>query len=44
MKRNSPRCAAELDTGPTYLKRRLCLEGSASEIFLRAAPVIRRDV
>jgi methionyl-tRNA formyltransferase len=34
------RCAAELDAGPVYLKRPLCLEGSASEIFLRAAGVI----
>ncbi|MBK1633375.1 hypothetical protein CKO31_21990 [Thiohalocapsa halophila] len=34
------RCVAELDAGPVYLKRPLCLEGSASEIFLRAAGLI----
>ncbi|NEX17699.1 MAG: methionyl-tRNA formyltransferase [Halochromatium sp.] len=34
------RCVAELDAGPVYLKRPLCLEGSASEIFLRAASLI----
>lgn len=31
------RCVEELDAGPVYLKRPLCLEGAASEIFLRAA-------
>lgn len=31
------RCVAELDAGPVYMKRPLCLEGAASEIFLRAA-------
>ena len=34
------RCVAELDAGPIYLKRPLSLEGSASEIFHRAANVI----
>lgn len=34
------RCVAELDAGPIYLKRPLCLEGAASEIFLRAAGTI----
>ena len=34
------RCVAELDAGPIYLKRPLCLEGSATEIFLRAAGLI----
>lgn len=34
------RCVAELDAGPIYLKQPLCLEGSASEIFLRAAGLI----
>lgn len=31
------RCTRELDAGPVYMKRPLCLAGSASEIFLRAA-------
>jgi len=31
------RCVAEVDAGPIYAKRPLYLEGSASEIFLRAA-------
>lgn len=31
------RCVAELDAGPIYMKRPLCLEGAAAEIFLRAA-------
>jgi methionyl-tRNA formyltransferase len=34
------RCVAELDAGPVYLKRPLCLKGSAAEIFLRAAGLI----
>jgi methionyl-tRNA formyltransferase len=34
------RCVAELDAGPIYLKHPLCLEGSASEIFLRATGLI----
>jgi methionyl-tRNA formyltransferase len=34
------RCVAELDAGPIYMKRPLTLEGSAAEIFLRAADVI----
>jgi methionyl-tRNA formyltransferase len=34
------RCITELDAGPIYLKKPLNLEGSASEIFLRAAAVI----
>lgn len=34
------RCTAEVDGGPIYLKRPLTLEGSASEIFLRAAEII----
>lgn len=35
------RCVAELDAGPIYMKRPLSLEGSASEIFLRAADVVQ---
>ncbi len=31
------RCLAELDTGPTYLKRPLSLLGSAEEILMRAS-------
>ena len=34
------RCAEGVDAGPVYSKRPLCLEGAASEIFLRAAGVI----
>lgn len=34
------RCVAQLDAGPIYMKRPLSLEGSASEIYLRAADVI----
>jgi methionyl-tRNA formyltransferase len=34
------RCVAELDAGPIYMKRPLSLEGSASDIFLRAAEEI----
>jgi methionyl-tRNA formyltransferase len=33
-------CVAELDAGPIYMKRPLTLEGSAFEIFHRAADVI----
>jgi methionyl-tRNA formyltransferase len=35
------RCTSELDSGPIYLKRPLDLRGSASEIFHRAAKVIK---
>jgi methionyl-tRNA formyltransferase len=34
------RYVAELDARPNYLKRPVCLEGSASEILLRAAGLI----
>jgi methionyl-tRNA formyltransferase len=34
------RCINELDAGPIYLKRPLDLQGSANDIFLRAAGVI----
>lgn len=34
------KCQGELDAGPVYLKRPLNLNGSAEEIFLRAANVI----
>ena len=34
------RCVAELDAGPIYLKQPLSLEGSATEIFHRAANII----
>lgn len=34
------RCGAELDAGPIYLKRRLSLDGSAEEIYLRASEII----
>lgn len=38
------RCVRELDAGPIYLKRPLCLAGSAEEIFLRAAGVIEEMI
>mgnify|MGYP002338717601 CR=1 FL=1 len=34
------RCVKEMDAGPIYLKQPLCLEGAASEIFLRAVGLI----
>jgi len=37
-------CEREMDAGPIYCKRPLCLEGSASEIFLRAASVIEEMI
>ncbi|MHB1349610.1 MAG: methionyl-tRNA formyltransferase [Desulfobulbaceae bacterium] len=38
------RCVAELDAGPVYLKRDLCLHGTAEEIFVRAGQVIREMI
>lgn len=38
------RCVAELDAGPIYMKQPLSLEGSASEIFHRAADVVRQMI
>jgi methionyl-tRNA formyltransferase len=38
------RCISELDAGPIYMKRLLSLEGSASEIFLRAADVVQQMI
>ena len=38
------RCVAELDAGPIYMKRPLSLQGSASEIFLRAADVVQEMI
>ncbi|WP_321417461.1 hypothetical protein [uncultured Desulfobacter sp.] len=38
------RCVREMDAGPIYLKRSLCLEGAASEIFLRAATTIEKMI
>jgi methionyl-tRNA formyltransferase len=38
------RCVKEMDAGPIYLKRSLCLEGAASEIFLRAADIIEEMI
>lgn len=38
------RCTSELDAGPIYLKQSLCLEGSASEIFLRAIGIIENMI
>jgi methionyl-tRNA formyltransferase len=37
-------CVEELDAGPIYLKRTLSLEGSAQEIFCRAATVIEKMI
>jgi len=38
------RCKNEMDAGPIYLKRPLSLEGSASEIFLRASNIIEEMI
>jgi methionyl-tRNA formyltransferase len=38
------RCVREMDAGPIYLKQSLFLEGSASEIFLRAAEIIEKMI
>jgi methionyl-tRNA formyltransferase len=38
------RCEAELDAGPVYLKTPLSLHGSAEEIYLRAAAVVRQMI
>ena len=38
------KCVEEMDAGPIYLKRSLCLEGSASEIFLRAVEIIEEMI
>ena len=38
------RCVARLDAGPIYMKRPLSLQGSASEIFLRAADVVKNMI
>lgn len=34
------RCVEEMDAGPIYLKKSLCLHGPAEEIFLRASDII----
>lgn len=34
-------CVAELDAGPVYMKRDLCLHGTAEEIYLRSGEIIR---
>jgi methionyl-tRNA formyltransferase len=38
------RCVKDMDAGPIYLKRPLCLEGAASEIFLRSAGIIEEMI
>ena len=38
------RCEKQMDAGPVYLKRPLSLEGSASEIFLRASKIIEEMI
>lgn len=38
------KCIAEIDAGPIYLKRSLSLDGSAQEIFARAAHVIEEMI
>jgi methionyl-tRNA formyltransferase len=38
------RCVRELDAGPVYFKRPLCLHGSAEEIFLRADRIIEEMI
>jgi methionyl-tRNA formyltransferase len=37
-------CIREMDAGPVYLKRVLSLHGSAEEIFIRAADVIKEMI
>jgi methionyl-tRNA formyltransferase len=34
------RCEAEVDAGPVYMKRNLCLHGAAEEIYIRSAKII----
>lgn len=38
------RCQTEIDAGPIYLKKKLSLVGSAQEIYVRAASVIREMI
>ena len=38
------KCIAEIDSGPIYLKKALSLDGSAQEIFARAAKVIQNMI
>lgn len=38
------RCVEELDAGPVYFKRDLCLNGTAEEIFLRASKIIQKMI
>jgi methionyl-tRNA formyltransferase len=38
------RCVEELDAGPVYLRRDLCLHGAAEEIYLRASRVIEEMI
>lgn len=37
-------CVKELDAGPVFLKYPLCLNGSAEEIFLRAANLVKEMI
>ncbi len=34
------RCIKEMDAGPVYMKKPLCLEGAASEIFMRTTEIM----
>ncbi len=38
------RCVKEMDAGPIYFKRPICLQGAASEIFLRAAGIVEEMI
>lgn len=38
------RCMADMDAGPVYTKRLLCLHGAAEEIFLRASQLIEEMI
>ena len=38
------KCVAELDAGPIYMKRSLTLEGTAQQIFVRAAGIIEEMI
>ena len=38
------RCVKEVDAGPVYMKKDLCLHGSAEEIYLRAGEIIEEMI
>ena len=38
------KCVSEIDAGPVYLKRPLSLNGSATDVFLRATSLIKEMI